>query len=180
MTFEVEKAILPSGEEVLFVPANLIDPAKYIEYARTICTETSFTCVTLDMIPQDLTTSMYTLCNMANDETRVDVFCVIGDQIVGYASAYKHTNRLRSHRCNISVEVLKDFWNKGIGRALMTAIIDKAYKELSAYQLELEVHTINYRAQSLYRSMGFQIVGEIPHTEWLDDRTALSSYIMVM
>ena len=44
---------------------------------------------------------------------------------------------------------------RGLGRIVLRAIMDKAFSELSAHRLWLDVYDDNHRARHVYRSLGF-------------------------
>lgn len=58
----------------------------------------------------------------------------------------------------MGIAVLKDYWDKGIGKIMMQECINWC-KENNVEQLELEVITQNNRAISMYKSFGFEIYG---------------------
>lgn len=53
----------------------------------------------------------------------------------------------------------KEYWGKGFGKLILTAMIDKA-KELGLSSVYLKVITDNPRAISLYNRLGFEIESE--------------------
>lgn len=44
---------------------------------------------------------------------------------------------------------------RGLGRGVLRAVIDKVFRELSAHRLWLDVYDDNHRARHVYRSLGF-------------------------
>lgn len=64
-----------------------------------------------------------------------------------------------SIRCSFGVSILKEYWGKGIGRALTEASIECA-KKAGYSQMELDVVKDNERAVRLYKSLGFTEYGE--------------------
>ncbi|WP_182087216.1 GNAT family N-acetyltransferase [Aureimonas sp. ME7] len=82
----------------------------------------------------------------------------IGPQIVGTASLHRDAGR-RAHVGAIGMGVHDDFHRRGIGRALLCALLDLADDWLGLLRLELDVQVDNDPAVSLYRSAGFEIEG---------------------
>ena len=85
-----------------------------------------------------------------------------GGELIGMAglNAVGHLSRVR-HRASVGVSLLHAHWGKGIGTAMMRALIDCA-KAAGYEQLELEVVYNNTRAIALYERFGFEIIGRIP------------------
>lgn len=66
------------------------------------------------------------------------------------------------HRAGVGVAVLRAYWNRGIGTALMQAAID-ALGETNLEQLELSVVSTNAAAIALYEKLGFVRYGCLRH-----------------
>ncbi|MDQ0454812.1 RimJ/RimL family protein N-acetyltransferase [Rhizobium paknamense] len=82
----------------------------------------------------------------------------IDGQIVGDIGMTRFTGR-RNHVATIGMGVHDDFQRRGIGRALLSAIIDLADNWLNITRLELTVYTDNAAAIGLYQSFGFEQEG---------------------
>jgi len=65
----------------------------------------------------------------------------------------------RAHARMLGMSVHSRFQGKGVGTALMTALLDLADKWLPVTRVELTVFTDNERAIALYRKFGFEIEG---------------------
>ncbi len=90
------------------------------------------------------------------------VACVENDEIVGEASLRTFPNALRRrHVGAIGMAVRDDWHGKGVGTALMQAIVDLADNWFNLTRLELEVYTDNETAVHLYKKFGFQIEGTL-------------------
>ena len=77
-----------------------------------------------------------------------------GGRIIGDAGFHRDKGR-RAHAASIGMGVHDDFAGRGIGTALMAALIDTADNWLDLKRLELTVWTDNAPAQALYRKFGF-------------------------
>ena len=87
------------------------------------------------------------------------VACMDG-QIVGNASIHHYPNRpRRAHAMHIGIVVKTEFAGRGIGKALMQALVDLADKWLNVTRLELTVYADNERAIGLYKKFGFEVEG---------------------
>ncbi|WP_066801786.1 GNAT family N-acetyltransferase [Moraxella oblonga] len=82
------------------------------------------------------------------------------DIVVGNIALRIETNERRKHIGNFVIAVSDEFQGQGIGKALMTTIIDLADNWLNLKRVELTVYTDNDKAISLYQKFGFVIEGE--------------------
>jgi len=97
----------------------------------------------------------------------------IDDELVGYFGMY-HNTSTTPHYCKIATLAIRpDFQRRGIGRAMMTKMLDIA-KSLGLDRAKLEVD-VNNPALKLYSDMGFKIK---EHIENYYDDTGDDAYIM--
>ena len=81
-------------------------------------------------------------------------------RIIGSASLNRLPRRMK-HRGDFSVSVLKEYWNRGIGRSLTVSIIDFA-RENGFSVIDLQVRSDNAAAIHLYEKRGFVKTGTHP------------------
>lgn len=79
-------------------------------------------------------------------------------QIVGTCNCRSFRKKRLSHRSEIGIVVKKAYWNKGIGRKLLTRLIDLS-RQSGLKILSLEVRTDNKGAIHPYESLGFRRIG---------------------
>lgn len=97
-----------------------------------------------------------------NSPREIEILALVDGVIAGTAGieAVGGKEKVR-HRATFGISVLREFWGRGIGRALTAACIECA-ADAGYAQLELEAVAENARALSLYRSMGFVEYGRNP------------------
>lgn len=78
--------------------------------------------------------------------------------VVGIAGLHVQP-RKRRHVGVVGIGVRDDFQGRGIGRALMVALLDVADNYLGLLRVELEVMAANAAAIRLYESLGFEHEG---------------------
>ena len=87
---------------------------------------------------------------------------VVDDRLVGMVSVVTFPTRpRRRHVGVIAICVHGDWQGKGVGAALMRAILDLADNWLNLTRLELEVYADNEAAIRLYERFGFEVEGTL-------------------
>jgi L-phenylalanine/L-methionine N-acetyltransferase len=91
-------------------------------------------------------------------EDRTSIVAVLDGSIVGAASVWQNSGR-RRHVGGVGMSVHDDFHRRGVGSALLAALIDAADNWLDLKRLELTVYVDNGPAIGLYRKFGFEVEG---------------------
>ncbi len=100
-------------------------------------------------------------------------------KVVGQIAVCGIPGRARlAHRADFGISILKDYWHRGIGTALLENGIAWA-RERGFEYLQLSVISGNDRAISLYEKFGFERVGAIPNALKYKDGSYADEYIMV-
>lgn len=87
---------------------------------------------------------------------------VIDERVVGTVTVVTFPDRpRRKHVGTIGISVHDDWQGKGIGAALMRAILDLSDNWLNLTRLELEVYADNEAAIHLYERFGFEVEGTL-------------------
>ncbi|HKQ80076.1 MAG TPA: GNAT family N-acetyltransferase [Blastocatellia bacterium] len=84
---------------------------------------------------------------------------VIDGEVVGTIGLHTSPRPRIKHRGEIGMMVRDDWQGKGVGSAMMRAVVDLADKWLNLTRIELTVYTDNEPAIALYRKFGFEIEG---------------------
>lgn len=82
----------------------------------------------------------------------------LGGQIVGIGGLHRQTGR-RQHVAILGLGVHDGFQRRGIGAALLDALLDAAFNWLQIRRVELTVFADNAGAISLYEDVGFEREG---------------------
>jgi L-phenylalanine/L-methionine N-acetyltransferase len=82
----------------------------------------------------------------------------LGERLVGMASIIQRKGR-QSHVGDIGMSVHDDFCGRGIGTALLAALVDLSDNWLNLKRLELTVYVDNEAAIRLYQKFGFEVEG---------------------
>lgn len=92
----------------------------------------------------------------------IEILALVDGTVAGTAGIEAiGTNYKVRHRAEFGINILKEYWGLGLGRALTEACIQCA-KQAGYAQLELDVVAENTRAIALYRKAGFVEYGRNP------------------
>ena len=82
-----------------------------------------------------------------------------GGDPVGNAGLHRNTRPRRMHNAGIGMGVRDDWQGRGVGTALLAALLDVADNWWQVRRVHLDVYTDNEPAIALYRKFGFEIEG---------------------
>lgn len=92
-------------------------------------------------------------------EGLVRLVAEIEGRVVGVGTLHLIRSPRRSHAAGLGMSVHPDFWSRGVGTALLQAIVDLADNWLNISRLELTVFIDNAAAIHVYEKAGFRIEG---------------------
>ncbi|MBW4034642.1 MAG: GNAT family N-acetyltransferase [Proteobacteria bacterium] len=96
--------------------------------------------------------------------------------VIGHIALFRNA-RFQSHSAWFGIAVHEDWWRRGVGAALMTAMLDTADNWLGLTRITLNVFTDNAPAIALYRKFGFEIEGTM-RRQMFRDGTFVDSHAM--
>ncbi|MGD9567213.1 MAG: GNAT family N-acetyltransferase [Sedimentibacter sp.] len=159
MIFNEKQITLKNGEVCVLRSPQDTDAEQMLDYLKKTAAETNF----LLRYPEEVIMTIEEEKNFINsirENPRGIMICAfIGDKIVGSTNLIGVGERFKiSHRASFGVAVVKDAWHLGIGKALITEILQIA-KDTGFELVELEVASTNHNAIKLYEQLGFKIYG---------------------
>lgn len=80
-------------------------------------------------------------------------------KIVGASSIKSPVRKRIAHQAEIGLSVKKEYWNLGIGTALLETMIEFAKQTAQIEIIHLGVRAGNEKAIRLYQKMGFEMIG---------------------
>ena len=138
--------------------ARVEDAASLVEFFKQLDEETNF----MLFEPGERTISVNEQSDRlkAFENSSTEALFVAKDDgaIVGFAVCIGGTTNRNRHSANIVIGVLRGYWNKGIGGALMQSLEVWA-RAKNLHRLELTVMAHNAHAIALYEQSGFEQEG---------------------
>lgn len=165
MRYEEKALTLKSGRLCLLKSPTGEDAEGMLSYLKQIPAETAFLTRYEDEVTVTVEEEKLILAAILDDPKEIMISAFIDGKLVGNASVGRVSpiREKHGHRADFGIAIIREFWNSGLGTALVSAAIDSA--EAAGYeQLELEVAAKNERAVALYEKFGFWKFGTRPDT----------------
>ncbi len=143
---------------IIYRKATPNDAQALLKHVRTVGSETdnlSYSGVTFNISEDKEARFINRFYKSEND---IMLIACDGHVVVGNAIVERNRIDRYSHRAEISITVLKEYWSNGIGTNLMQRMICFA-KDTGIEILYLEARRDNVRAINLYKKFGFSEIG---------------------
>ena len=179
MKFQPRTLTLKDGRTCILCPTYPEYAEQMIEYLKLTAEETPFLLRYPDEVNYTLEAEREILGNLLENETSVMMMALVDGKVAGNCSINGRGNKRRIlHRCGLAIALKKEFWNLGIGTAMMEYLEELA-KQIGYEQIELEVVDGNHMAKYLYERCGFVETGKNVRALKYDDGSYRDEIIMV-
>lgn len=145
---------------IIIKKATCEDADKILQYLKQIGSETDNLSFGSEGLPITIESEAAYISQIENSGDDIMLIAKEDGKIIGNASLSRLPRRMK-HRGDVSVSVLREYWNKGIGSRLILEIINFA-KENSFEVIDLQVRSDNLSAIHLYEKFGFKKIGTHP------------------
>lgn len=109
------------------------------------------------------------ISNARESDNTLVIACYFDGKIVGNCDINFFSDLKTLHRSVIGIAILKDFWNLGIGSAMLSELVKAAIERNGTEIIELEYLEGNERGKALYEKFGFETVAVKPRICKLKD-----------
>lgn len=157
-----KEALLPSGETIMLRSLAAADA----QAALALCRKTAGETMNMMFYPDEWTVTLEREIEMIigaqNEPKALMMGAFVDRRLVGLCSLRSvHPADRARHRAGFGISILRAFWGRGIGTAMLQTAIDAA-KTTALEQIELDVLSTNESAIRLYRRFGFEEFGRRP------------------
>lgn len=170
MIFEDKQIILKDGRSAVLKSPCKEDAEIFLSFIKKSCGETEY----LARYPEEWNITIEQeeawVNRLRSSTNTLGIGCYVGGDVVGNCEISFRGGKKTSHRASIAIAILKEFWNLGIGSAMVAELIEEA-KKWGTEIVELEFIEGNERAKNLYQKYGFREVSERPNAYKLKDGT---------
>lgn len=179
MIFKEKQITLKNGEICILKSSDTPDAERLIEYLKKISGETNFMTRYPEEIKITIEEEFKFINSIRENSNDIMISAFLYDKLVGSASLNRVGNCSKtSHRATLGIAIIQEAWGLGIGKALITEILNFA-TEQGFEQVELEVLSSNHNAIKLYEQFGFTVYGERDNGFKFKDGTYVAEYLMI-
>ena len=179
MRFEAREITLKNGKQCVLRSAEPNDALDLIDYLKQTAAETPF----LLRYPEEWNLTeekeREILNGLLESERNVMMVAIVEGKLAGNCALNPAGGVRRVlHRSRLAIALKQDYWNMGIGRAMIEYQFELA-AGMGYEQIELEVIEGNDRAKTLYEKCGFVETGKNIRSIKYDDGSYRDECIMI-
>lgn len=179
MEYTSKEVLLKNGRTCLLRRPEESDAETLIEYLKVTSGETRNFVREPEEISMTVEEELEFIRHMREAPHALHLLAEVDGVFAGSCSFDVQRDRMRTrHRCLIGISLFQKFCGIGIGTALLSEILH--YAKIAGYeQAELDVVSTNAPAVGLYKKLGFETTGTIPHAMKYKDGTYADFLFMV-
>ncbi len=177
MIFDEKKITLKDGRTAILKSPCVEDAEKMLNFIKKSCGETDFLARYPEEWSIDVEQEEAWVKRMLDSPDILTMTCYVDNEVAGNCELRFKSGIKTSHRAEVAIAILREYWNVGIGSSMFSELISEARKR-GAEIMELEFMEGNERAKRLYEKFDFRVVSEKPNAYKLKDGTMRKEYYM--
>ena len=177
MIFDEKKITLKDGRTAILKSPCVEDAEKMLNFIKKSCGETDFLARYPEEWSIDVEQEEAWVKRMLDSPDILTMTCYVDNEVAGNCELRFKSGIKTSHRAEVAIVILREYWNLGIGSSMFSELISEARKR-GIEIMELEFIEGNERAKRLYEKFGFRVVSEKPNAYKLKDGTMRKEYYM--
>lgn len=169
MRFPEKEIRLKDGRTCTLRPTAPDLAEQMLEYLKETSAETPWLLRNADEVTYTLEDEKGILSRILDDPSCAMMVAIVDGKVAGNCAINSIGDKRKiRHRCSMGVALYKEYWNLGIGTAMIGYLTELA-RQIGYGQMDLEVVAENTQAQALYRKCGFTESGRRHHALKFDD-----------
>ncbi len=177
-TIEPQNYILKTGENALVRSARPQDAGALIELTHTVMAEGEFMVTTSSEFQMTVEQEERWIQLHALEEGKILLVLTVEEQVIGMINFKNGARRRLAHQGDFGMSVRKEWRGRGVGSALLEALINWGKANPLIEQIRLAVLSTNEAAIHLYTRMGFVQEGRLMNQAKLDNGTYCDLILM--
>ena len=177
MIFDEKKITLKDGRTAILKSPCVENAEKMLNFIKKSCGDTDFLARYPEEWSIDVEQEEVWVKRMLESPDILTMTCYVDNEVAGNCELRFKSGIKTSHRAEVAIAILREYWNLGIGSSMFSELISEARKR-GAEIMELEFMEGNERAKRLYEKFGFRVVSEKPNAYKLKDGTMRKEYYM--
>lgn len=177
-TIEPREYLLKRGESIIVRSARREDAPYLVEIMGSAAKEGGYTVAEYDELDLTVEKQEEEIRRYTEDSGNIYLAAEADGLVVGLCECENGSRRRTAHTATFSIFILKEWRNKGVGRALLQRLIEWAAAHPVIEKLTLAVYSTNERAFELYKECGFKIEGRYLRDMKMADGTYVDSILM--
>lgn len=161
---------LKNGELISIREATALDAKEMLAYIHTISGESDFLTFGEGEFNMSVEQEEAFLNQFLKQDNALFIIAELDGKIVGNLSFAGGAMSRIAHTGELGVSVLKQYWGRGIGTALMDYLISWCKETGIIRKVNLKVRSDNHMAIYIYKKLGFQEEGLITREFYVDGR----------
>lgn len=166
----MKKTMLKNGKEIIIRTAKPEDSEIVVEYVNSVAGESDFLTFGENEFMMTVEQEADFIKKTEESENALMLLAISGDDIVGMLNFMGSSKARLKHGGEFGITVRKNYWGQGIGKELVSTMIDWAHENPLIKKINLQVRSDNETAIELYRKMGFELEGKISRMFYIKGR----------
>lgn len=150
---------LENGEELLLRKPTEDDAEAMIEYLNIVGGESDNLLFGKNEFRLTVEQEREHIKNVNINDNALMILGVMDNHIVSVSQVSSSNRKRIAHNSELAISVKKEYWNMGVGTAVMEVLINFAKNHETIKTISLGVKASNKKAQYLYEKLGFEKVG---------------------
>lgn len=142
-------------------PATIHDAANIIEHLKKVGDESDFLTFNSEYITLTVEQEQKIINAHNSTENQLLFIAVYEDKIIGVSNLMASQKPRLKHIGDMGISVVKEYWGHGVGRKMISYLIDWAKQGKIITKINLIVQKDNIAAYNLYLKLGFEKEGEL-------------------
>ncbi|ALC91769.1 acetyltransferase [Bacillus sp. FJAT-18017] len=164
--------------KIIIRPAKLEDAETVLNIHKSVIAEGLYLTPVSDEFTRTVEEQRDSLRKLVASDREIMIVAEAAGKVVGWVVFYAHQRKRMAHTGYMGIVIQDGYRNLGIGKMLVKALLDWAEQNPMIEKVCLAVFSTNYRAISLYRSMGFIEEGRKIKEYKMDETTYVDDVLM--